>query len=243
MLRWKNIVELSSAAAFRFPPVEFDDACAILAAKEMRQRPYCSVRMIGTAAVAGAGKGAELILELVEAADVMNLPLRVTHRNRLGPHGLASACSHETHRNIAIGGLYRRAHHLAAEIAFRDNAVGSIFMKGDHGAPAPNHGRFATRAIVKNVGIAVAAFRGDYDADFICAKIIASRRPRRIDCDDHCGALVYGDVLVGAAVGFNHAIGPERSVDLIDINALIESLALLFRKIGEACQEIGRKIR
>ena len=120
----------------------------------------------------------------------MHLALRIAHRDGLGAHGLAAARSHEPHRHIGVGRLDRRAHHLAAEIAFGDDAIGAIFMKGHDRATAPDGRCLAAGEIGENIAIAVDAARGDDKADFVGAEIIASRRTGRIERHDDGSALL-----------------------------------------------------
>ncbi len=132
--------------------------------------------MIGAAAraIARGGKRAELVFKLGKAPGVMHLPLRIAHRDRLGAHRLAAACRDKPDRHIGIGGLDRRAHHLAAEISFRDDAVGTKLMEGRHRATAPDGWRLTAGEIGQNIAIAVGAARGDNEADFVGGKIVAA---------------------------------------------------------------------
>src|SRR5579872_2368316 len=96
-----------SIRLLRFAPIEFDDAGAITKLEEIGEGPDRGIRVIGAAMCTEAcgREGAELLFELGEAAGVMHLMLRIAHRNRLGPHGLAAAGADEADRHIGIGGL------------------------------------------------------------------------------------------------------------------------------------------
>jgi hypothetical protein len=136
---------LQVVGAFSHAPVEFYNPRTIIAAEKMRQRPDRSIRMVRAAATSEAspGKGVKLIFELTEPSRMMNLTLRVPHRNRFGPDRLAAACRHKAHWHVPIRGLYGGAYHLPTEVAFCDDTIGAILMKRGNRAPAPSRRRFA----------------------------------------------------------------------------------------------------
>src|SRR5579883_530455 len=243
-LRGSRKRETRSFPPLGLAPVEFDDAGAVALIEEIGQRPDRRVRMVGTAraAIARRSEGAKLIFELGETAGMMHLALRIAHRDRLGAHRLAAARGDEPHGHIGIGGLDRRAHHLAAEIRFGDNAIGAIFMKGRNRTPPPNRWRFAARAVREYIAIPAVRTGGDDNADFIGAEIVASRSARRIERDDHGGTLAFRNILELAARGFDHLISPERALELVDVYAFVEPLALALREIGEAFDKLRREI-
>jgi hypothetical protein len=115
-------------------------------------------------------------------------------------------------------------------------------VKGRHRAAAPDGRRLPAGAVGEHIGVAVGAARGDHDADLVGAEIVAPRRARRVDGDDDGGALSFRDVLRRAARRVDDLIGPERRIDLVDVEPFVEALALAFGKVAQARQKLGREI-
>src|SRR6516165_2442050 len=143
---------------------------------------------------------------------MMNLALRVTNRNGFCPHGLASARGDQPNRHSAVGCMNSCAHHLAAKVTLRNDAIGAKVMKSVDCPSAPYGRRFAARKICKNVAIPVDSTCGNDYADLVGPKIVVPWSPRRIKCyDDRCTPLL-GYVHWGATGRINNLVSPKGTV-------------------------------
>ena len=160
--------------------------------------------MVGAAgaAITRRAEGAELVFELSEATGVMHLALRIAHRDGLGAHRLTAArCDKPHRRHIGIGGMDGGAHHLAAEIRFRDDAIGTVFVKRRAGTAPPDGGLLAARAISNNIAIAIGAARRNDEADLIGAR---SSRPAAPEGSTATTTLTRADP--GISAGAQHVV-------------------------------------
>ena len=143
---------------------------------------------------------------------------------------------------MGVGSLDRRLDHGATEILFGDDAIGAELVEGRHRAAAPDDRRVAQRAVGENIGVADMVARGDDDADLVPPRVVRPGRARGVDRHHHRLAVLDRNVVFGRTVVVDDLEGPQRIVDRVDVDAVVEALAVPLGQGREAVEEGGGEV-
>ena len=119
---------------------------------------------------------------------MMDAPLLIQRRNRLGPDHLAARGVNRREGHIRIDHPQGRLNHLAAVVDLGNDAISAVCAVERDGSLCPFGRRVASGGVGEHVTVPGGVLAGDDDAGFVG---VLARARGRIDCDHDARQFRY----------------------------------------------------